>query len=75
MSDLSKKILIDELIEQGHPEQVENVIYHALKDYAWRNKITWQGIIASSIVNRIEDAETEESPVLMNGDTIEKIFE
>tara|TARA_R110002020_G_scaffold318905_7_gene534550 strand:- start:7626 stop:7844 length:219 start_codon:yes stop_codon:yes gene_type:complete len=67
------KILIDELIEQGHPEQVENVIYHALKDYAENNKQTWSGAIAFSIKSRLEDA--EERPALMNADVIEKIFE
>lgn len=66
------KILIDELIEQGHPEQVENIIYHALKDYAANNKQTWSGAIAFAIKSRLEDA--EERPALMNTDVIEKLF-
>ena len=73
MSDLSKRILIDELIEQGHPEQVENVIYHALKDYAENNKQTWSGAIAFAIKSRLEDAEA--SPALMNPERIKTLFE
>jgi len=69
------KILIDELIEQGHPEKVENVIYHALKDYAANNKQTWPGTIASCITQRIEDEQAQNVPVLMNEDRIKILFE
>ena len=70
MSKTSKKILIDELIEQGHPEKVENVIYQALKEYAESNRTTWQGVIAKTITSRID----EEDPVLMNEDRINQLF-
>ncbi len=54
----AKKILLDELNEQGHPEQVENVIFWALEHYANSEpKGTWGRTIAYAIKERILEAE------------------
>ena len=55
--DNSKEIIIDELNEQGHPEQVEHVIFRALEHYAKRGEGTWGETIASCIVDRIKESE------------------
>ena len=55
--DNSKEIIIDELNEQGHPEQVEHVIFWALEHYAKRGEGTWGETIAYTIVNRIKESE------------------
>lgn len=54
----AKKILLDELNEQGHPEQVENVIFWALEHYANSEpKGTWGRTIAYAIKERILEVE------------------
>ena len=49
MSEISKKIIIDELIEDSHPAPVEDVIFYALQKYAKQNKETWGGAIAYAV--------------------------
>lgn len=57
----SKKILLDELSEQGHPEKVEDVIFWALKYYAKSNpEDTWGKTIAFAITERILEAEKKQ---------------
>ena len=54
----AKKILLDELNEQAHPEKVENVIFWALEHYANSEpKGTWGRTIANGIKERILEAE------------------
>jgi hypothetical protein len=58
---ISKKILLDELKEQAHPEKVEDVIYWALEAYAKTEpRETWGGAIAYAIKERILEAEKNE---------------
>ncbi len=58
---IAKKILLDELKEQTHPEQVEDVIFWALEVYAKTEpKKTWGRTIAKAIINRILEAEKKE---------------
>ena len=66
MSEISKKIIIDELIEDSHPAPVEDVIFYALQKYAKQNKETWGGAIAYAVSKRMEDAENEKNPIIQN---------
>lgn len=65
---IAKEILLDELIEQGHPEEVENVIFWALEAYCKSEpKGTLGKTIAYAIKQRILDAESKGNSVhLMN---------
>ena len=55
----AKRIIIDELNEQSHPERVEDVIFWALEYYVQnRRKGTWGETIAYAIVERIKEAES-----------------
>ena len=55
----AKEIIIDELNEQMHPEQVEDVIFWALESYASsiEEADTWGKHIAYAIVQRIKEEE------------------
>ena len=56
----SRRILLEELKEQSHPEKVEDVIFWALEYYAESEpKGTWGRTIAYAIKERILDAEKE----------------
>ena len=53
----SKEILLQELEEQSHPVNVEEVIFKALEYYSEsKGEQTWEKIIAYSIKQRILDA-------------------
>lgn len=54
----AKRIILDELNEQAHPERVEDVIFWALEYYCkHRKKKTWGELIAYAIKERIIEAE------------------
>jgi hypothetical protein len=54
---IAKKIILDELIENSHPENVEDVIFWALEAYAKSSpKGTFGRAIALSIKERMLDA-------------------
>ena len=56
----AKRILLEELEEQAHPEPVENVIFWALEHYANSEpKDTWGRAIAYAVKQRILDAESQ----------------
>lgn len=58
---IAKRIILDELEEQSHPEKVEDVIFWALEYYAQNRKHgTWGETIAYSIKERILDEEKAE---------------
>ena len=56
---IAKRVIIDELDEQMHPEMVEDVIFWALGFYAEHKKDTLGGVIAYAIKERILDEENE----------------
>ena len=72
----AKEILLDELTEQGHPEQVEDVIFWALESYAKSEpKGTWGRVVAYAIKERIVEAEKgalENEPIPTPWDVIKK---
>ena len=72
---LTKKILIDELLEDSHPQPVEEVIFFALAEYAKNNKQNWNGTIAFAVSKRIEDAKNEKEPTIMNEEYINEFLE
>lgn len=54
----AKRILLEELEENSHPEKVEDVIFWALEHYANSEpKDTWGKTIAYAIKQRILDEE------------------
>ncbi len=58
---IAKKILLDELKEQTHPEKVEDVIFWALEAYSKTlPKETWGRTIACAIKDRILEAEKKD---------------
>jgi hypothetical protein len=60
LSNVAKKILIEELEEQAHPERVEDVIFWALEYYYNNRKLgTWGETIAFHLIQRIKDAEND----------------
>lgn len=75
MSSIAKEILVDELIEQGHPESVESVIYEALEDYYKQYKSTFAGAIAYSICKRIDKGEAKgSSEPIMNPEIVKSLL-
>ena len=62
---IAKKILLDELNEDMHPEKVEDVIFWALEHYCESQKgkdpKTMGAIIAGYIVDRIKEEEDKYS--------------
>ena len=58
----AKRIILEELEEQSHPERVEDVIFWALEEHA-KNKgedHTWSAAIAFTIKERIKEEERKE---------------
>ncbi|SED09961.1 hypothetical protein SAMN04489761_4271 [Tenacibaculum sp. MAR_2009_124] len=74
---IAKEILLDELIEQGHPEQVENVIFWALEAYCEKEpEERWGKIIAYAIKQRILDAEAKgSSEPIMNPQKVKSLIQ
>lgn len=62
---IARRIILDELIENSHIEDVSDVIYWALDEYNKRNK-TNGAIVSSSIVTRIKEAEKKNVAELQN---------
>lgn len=57
---IAKKVILEELEEQAHPEPVEDVIFWALEFYAENKKDqSWGKTIAAAIVQNIKDTERE----------------
>lgn len=57
---IAKQILLEELDEQGHLEQVEDVIFWALEFYVKNfDQPTWGRTIAYSIKERILEAKNK----------------
>jgi len=75
MSELSKRILVDEILEQSHPVPVEDVILQALENYVKQNEAMWSNAIAFAIIQRIKDAEKEERPIIQNPEKITQLFD
>lgn len=73
MSNLSKKIILDELIENSHVEKVEDVIFWALEKY-YKEKNTNGSLVAYAIVQRIKDAEKEGEEEFLNPSLISDVF-
>ena len=73
---IAKEILLDELIEQGYPEQVENVIFWALEAYCKSDpKGTLGRTIAYAIKQRILDAEAKgSSEPIMNPQKVKSLI-
>lgn len=69
MSDIAKKIIIDELIENSHLEAVEDVIFWALEEYC-KSRKTNGSLVAFAIKERIKDAEKEKDLKLLNPESI-----
>ncbi|WP_413513242.1 hypothetical protein [Myroides odoratus] len=62
---VSKRVILEELEENTHPEMVEDVIVWALEYYAENKKEnTWGKTIAGAIVNRIKTEEAKENDKL-----------
>lgn len=62
---VSKRVLLEELEENSHPEMVEDVIVWSLEYYAEnKEESTWGKIIAGAIVDRIKTEESKEKDKL-----------
>lgn len=70
---IAKAIIIDEIIEDSHIENVEDVIFWALEFYADQNKGTNGSIIAYAIKERIKEAEKRGAVELQNTELIESL--
>ncbi len=65
---IAKKILLEELTENTHPEKVEDVIFWALEYYCENRKQGTMGeMVAYAIKQRILDAENEGKETKGNG--------
>ena len=73
MSELSKKIILDELIENSHIENVEDVIFWALEKY-YKNNMTNGSLVAYVIIQRIKDAEMKGSEDYQNSEMVNTVF-
>ncbi len=75
MKNISKNIIIDELLENSHIEKVEDVIFWALQAYYLNNKHTIGSAISFSIINRILESEkTKEENYLQNPELIKSLY-
>ena len=74
MSELSKKIILDELIENSHIENVEDVIFWALEKYYHQNNMTNGSLVAYLIIQRIKDAEMKGSEDYQNSEMVNTVF-
>ena len=59
MRSIALKILLEELEENHHPENVEDVIFWALEAYSKQESDTWGKKIAYTIKERILEEEKE----------------
>lgn len=57
MRTIALKVLLEELEENHHPENVENVIFWALEAYSKKEGNTWGKTIAYAIKERILEEE------------------
>lgn len=73
MSKLSKRIILDELLENSHVEKVEDVIFWALEAYCENGK-TNGSLVAYSIKERIKDAERENDNDLLNPEKVNEFL-
>ncbi len=73
MSELSKKIILDELIENSHIENVEDVIFWALEKY-YKDNSTYGSLVAYAIIQRIKDAEMKGSEDYQNSEMVNTVF-
>ena len=73
MSNLSRKIILDELIENSHVEKVEDVIFWALEHY-FKTKKSNGTLVAYAIIQRIKDAEREGEEEFLNPSLISEVF-
>ena len=69
MSKIAKEIILDELIENSHIENVEDVIFWALEDY-FKSKQSNGSIVAYAIIQRIKDAELKGKSDIINVDSV-----
>ena len=69
MSKIAKEIILDELIENSHIENVEDVIFWALEDY-FKSKQSNGSIVAYAIIQRIKDAELKWKSDIINVDSV-----
>ena len=74
MSELSKKIILDELIENSHIENVEDVIFWALEKYYHQYNMTNGSLVAYLIIQRIKDAEMKGSEDYQNSEMVNTVF-
>lgn len=57
---IAKKVILQQLEEQGHPERVEDVIFWALEAYSKTAKPkTWGKTIAYALVQEIKEKEVK----------------
>ena len=73
MSNIARKVILDELIENTHPEKVEDVIFWALEEYC-KNRKTNGSLIAFSIKERILEAEKGRDDEFLNPETVNSVF-
>ena len=63
-SEIAKRIILEELQEQAHPEAVEDVIFWALQAYN-ESRVeygnTWGRVCAGAIIFKIKEAEAKEA--------------
>lgn len=72
MRKIAKEIILDELIENSHIENVEDVIFWALEDY-YKTKDTNGSIVAYAIIQRIKDAELKGDSNITNVDVAKNL--
>lgn len=73
-NELSKSIILDEIIENSHIENIEDVIFWALEAYSKSDGKTNGKIVAYTITQRILDAETEGFVNIVNHEIINTII-
>jgi hypothetical protein len=72
--NIAKQIILDEILEDSHPEAIEDVIFWALEFYADHKKEeTNGGVIAYAIVEQIKEAEKTKKVTLLNEETINNL--
>lgn len=71
---IAKQILLDELIEDAHHENIEDVIFWALEAYGGDGEYTDGRMIAYAIIERIKDDEKKGTAELQNPELVESII-
>lgn len=70
---IARKVILDEIIENSHIENVHDVIFWALENYSISHRKMKGGTVANAIIERIKYAEDKNEAGLQNLELIDSL--